>query len=110
MRYLKFIYSETPIIMDSQEKADFISNFLLWTQGNNTKENKNCLLLNFGAQDVDLGFSQIRRVILKQAQCPLKRRVKTSMFEACYKHVTSMLQACFKHVSSTVTKFLVTTT
>ena len=65
MRYLKLIYSETPIIMDSQEKADFISNFLLWTQGNNTKDRKNCLLLNFGAEDLPVGLSQIRKVILK---------------------------------------------
>ena len=56
-------YSETQIFLDNQEKADFISNFLLWTQGNDTKDIKNCLLLNFGADDLSVGLSQIRRVI-----------------------------------------------
>ena len=62
---IKFIYSKTPIIVDNQEKADFISNFVLWTQGNDIQDTKNCLLLNFGAEELDLGFSQIRRVILE---------------------------------------------
>ena len=39
-------------------------------------------------------------IIMLQAQCPLNRRVKASMFQAYFKHDTSMFQACFKHVSS----------
>ena len=62
---LYLIYSETPIILDNQEKADFISNFLLWTQGNDTENRKNCLILNFGAKELDLGVSQIRKVLLE---------------------------------------------
>ena len=60
---IDIISSATAISLDNQEKAEFISNFLLWTQGNQIKEEKNCLLLNFGSEDLPIGLSQLRRVI-----------------------------------------------
>ena len=67
VRYSWFLpFSDTSGMLEDHEKGDFITNFLEWKQEKDPDKRQNCLLLSFGAPDLDYGLSQIRWLLWKE--------------------------------------------